>query len=200
MPCLYTTPWYPHYKLAGTPDNTRLCAWLRTRKSVTRQIEKQRHITLHVRMLHQGWDYPEHDEAILLGLTRKEKVWVREIHLIYAQQVFIYGRSLFTQHVRQHELNQFRQFNQRPLGYFLFSRAHLVRDPFVFAKLTPHHATYHRALHTLPLNPTHLWARCSRLTLEQQPILLTEVFLPDLLQQPQRPCRDHHDSMHNLCE
>jgi chorismate--pyruvate lyase len=69
----------------------------------------------------------------------------------------------------------------KPLGAALFANPHVVRKPLQFRKLLPHHALYARAAAGLAQKPACLWARRSVFLLHDAPILVTEVFLPEVL-------------------
>jgi chorismate--pyruvate lyase len=70
----------------------------------------------------------------------------------------------------------------KPLGAVLFANPEVTRTPLAFRKLLPHHALYTRAVEHLAERPACLWARRSVFMLNNAPILVTEVFLPGVLE------------------
>jgi chorismate--pyruvate lyase len=74
------------------------------------------------------------------------------------------------------------KLGNKPLGAALFADPQVKRSPLQFKKLSRRHELYRRACRILPEPPAHLWARRSVFTLQRQPILVTEVFLPGILE------------------
>lgn len=69
----------------------------------------------------------------------------------------------------------------KPLGAALFANPLVKRTPLAFKKLGARDELYMRACRILALKPPHLWARRSIFSLQGCPILVTEVFLPDIM-------------------
>jgi chorismate--pyruvate lyase len=63
----------------------------------------------------------------------------------------------------------------------LFTNPMIKRAEFGYKQLNIHHPLFKRACQRLQTPPTSLWARRSLFTLQGQPILVTEVFLPAIL-------------------
>jgi hypothetical protein len=69
----------------------------------------------------------------------------------------------------------------RSLGTLLFTHPLVKRHPLYFKALQPHHPLYQSATAALDELPSRLWARRSLFTLRGAPLLVTEVFLPEIL-------------------
>ena len=70
----------------------------------------------------------------------------------------------------------------RSLGTVLFTNPVVKRTPLRFRKLTSGHPLFKHACRRLDEKPSGLWARRSLFSLRGQSILVTEVFLPSILE------------------
>lgn len=73
------------------------------------------------------------------------------------------------------------KLGNKPLGAALFANPLIKRTPLAFKKLGTRDPLYLRACQILTATPPQLWARRSIFSLKDSPILVTEVFLPDIL-------------------
>lgn len=69
----------------------------------------------------------------------------------------------------------------RPLGAALFADPRIRRYPLRSRKIGRHHDLHRRLRKCAPTAPEPLWARRSLFRLHNAPILVTEVFLPEIL-------------------
>jgi chorismate--pyruvate lyase len=74
-----------------------------------------------------------------------------------------------------------RGLGNRSLGTLLFTHPLVKRHSLHFKVLQPHHFLYRSATASLNEPPARLWARRSLFTLRGAPLLVTEVFLPEIL-------------------
>ena len=79
--------------------------------------------------------------------------------------------------------NGLGRLGNKPLGATLFANPKVKRTPLSYKKLTPNHALYQHAIQYLTQKPSYLWARRSIFSLNCANIMVTEVFLPQLLAQ-----------------
>lgn len=134
-----------------------------------------------VERLRQGWGFPERDEAALLGMRHNQRALLREVTLCCDGRAVVFAHSVLPRASLRGEWQHFKSLGSRPLGAALFGNPQVVRTPLTFCKLTPRHALYRRALAGVAGRPECLWARRSVFTLRGAAILVTEVFLPELL-------------------
>ncbi len=69
----------------------------------------------------------------------------------------------------------------RSLGSLLFTHPLVIRQPLHYKALRSHHPLYRSAAAVLTDAPDRLWARRSLFYLHDAPLLVTEVFLPEIL-------------------
>ncbi len=157
-----------------------LAPWLRDRGSLTRRIRQ--HCThFAVRGVRSGLARIAPDESALLGIAPKQLAWSREVFLYADGRPVVFAHSaLASRHLRG-AWSAVRMLGNRPLGGFLFAHPLVERMPLHFRVLRSSHPLYQRAAEVLGHPPHTLWARRSLFYLCDAPLLVTEVFLPDIL-------------------
>ena len=154
--------------------------WLRADGSLTLRIQ-QRCDDFSVCNVHNRLASAIYDEAALLGLPAQQKIYTREVFLhAYGKPVVFAHSVVAAQHLcgAWHAL---RNLGNRPLGALLFAHPLVWRSALHFHALKPNHPLYRRAAVALDTPPKKLWARRSLFILRNAPLLVTEIFLPDIL-------------------
>lgn len=165
-------------------DKKGYAAWLRDEGSLTARIQ-QRCSLFKVMHLHSGLVPAVYDEAALLGLCKQQKMYTREVFLYADNKPVVFAHSVVAaQHLRG-AWHAIKNLGTRPLGAVLFAHPLVHRAPLHYLALKPHHILYRRAVAKLNIAPPKLWARRSVFTLHGAPLLVTEIFLPDILVLPQ---------------
>jgi chorismate--pyruvate lyase len=159
---------------------TGYAPWLRDHGSLTRRIQ-QRCTQFGVRNLCDCLMLPAHDETALLGLSPRQKIYTREVFLLADKQPVVFAHSVVApQHLRG-AWQSLQHLGNRPLAALLFAHPLVQRAPLHYRTLKPNHPLYRRASVTLDTPPLKLLARRSLFTLHGAPLLVTEVFLPGIL-------------------
>lgn len=154
--------------------------WLRDKGSLTARIQ-QRCETFSVRTLYSKQMNAAYDETALLELPNNQKIFTREVYLYADSKPVVFAHSVVKiQHLRG-AWRSLRNLGARPLGAVLFAHPMVHRAPLHYYVLKSHHVLYRRAIENLGIAPPKLWARRSVFTLHGAPLLVTEVFLPDIL-------------------
>jgi chorismate--pyruvate lyase len=159
---------------------TGLSPWLRDRGSLTQRIQ-QRCTRFAVRGVRSGLARIALDEAALLDVAPQ--------HLAYSREVFLYADDIpvvfaHSACARQHlrgAWSAVRGLGNKPLGALLFAHPLVERKPLHYKALRSAHPLYRRATAMLGNPPGRLWARRSLFYLHGAPLLVTEVFLPEIL-------------------
>jgi len=158
----------------------RLAAWVRDRGSLTRRI-RQRCTKFAVRNLYSGLARIALDESALLGIAAHQLAWSREVFLYADGRPVVFAHSAFA-HAHLHGAwAAVRTLGSKPLGALLFAHPLVERKPLHYKLLRDNHPLYRRAARLLQDPPPRLWARRSLFYLHGAPLLVTEVFLPDIL-------------------
>lgn len=154
--------------------------WLKTTTSLT---EKLRHICpeLEVMVLSETYETPMLSETQQLGLANNEKAWVRCVVLRCQQRHLIYARTVIPNMNPNNPWQELQDLGNKPLGEILFEMPSIQRSSFEFSKNKlqdwPH---LNETIAQNEMNNTS-FARRSVFVQKQAPLLLTEVFLPTLL-------------------
>jgi chorismate lyase len=122
------------------------------------------------------------DEAALLHLPAYKTALIREVILIGNNQPVVFAHSVLPRVSLRGAWNGLGRLGNKPLGATLFANQKVKRTSLRYKKLSPHHALYLHAVQHLNHNPIFLWARRSIFSLNCANILVTEIFLPQLLQ------------------
>ena len=117
------------------------------------------------------------DEAALLGLRRRQTALIREVWLQDGDVPLVFARSIMPRSSLQGAWRKLGKLGRRPLGAALFADARVERKPLAFSRLHPLHPVFVPA-------PQAQWARRSVFMRNGRAILVTEAFLPTVLQLP----------------
>ncbi|MDI1298284.1 chorismate lyase [Methylotenera sp.] len=126
------------------------------------------------------------DEAALLHQPNYQISLIREVLLISDQQPVVFAHSILPRTSLQGAWHGLGRLGNKPLGATLFANPKVKRTTLSYKKLTPNHALYQHATRHLTQKPevrkpSYLWARRSIFSLSCANIMVTEVFLPQLL-------------------
>lgn len=157
-----------------------LKSWLDTPDSLTARVKACCHECFHLDLLSEGWERPHVDEARRLRMPLQQKAWVRTITLNCGQRPWVLGRTIMPHNSLRGRRSLLRSLGTRPLGTVLFTGRDVVRGEFELRQLPAHDPLLRRwgLLDSQAQAP--LWARRSTLAIAGEPILVTEVFLPEL--------------------
>lgn len=136
-----------------------------------------------VREVRQRLARPRLDEALAARLEPHHAALIREVFLYCGEQPVVYARSILPTASLVGSWARLGKLGTKPLGHALFSDPRVQREPFRFRKFRAGDAV-HRAA-TLGKNIRQdLWGRYSVFHLRGRPIMVTEVFLPAILDLP----------------
>jgi len=170
-------------------DNAGYTPWLRDRGSLTLRIQ-QRCGHFAVRNIRSGLARIALDESALLGIAPRRLAYSREVFLLADNQPVVFAHSACApQHLRG-IWSAVRGLGNQPLGALLFTHPLVQREPLHYKALRSTHPLYQRAAAVLDDPPGKLWARRSLFHLHGAPLLVTEVFLPGILQLACMECGD----------
>lgn len=155
--------------------------WLRDHGSLTLRIQ-QRCERFTVRSVKSALARIASDESSLLGIAPHQLAWSREVFLCADDQPVVFAHSACAAKNLRGAWSAVRGLGSKPLGALLFSHHQVVRLPLHYRALNAHHPLYRLAASVLSDPPGRLWARRSLFYLHNAPLLVTEVFLPEILQ------------------
>jgi chorismate lyase len=158
--------------------------WLQNRGSLTRLIQ-QHCSNFRVKPIFQSLSTVCEDELVVMDLRRKEMALVREVYLYCGKTPLVFAHSVVARKNLRGAWRGLDGLGSKSLGTVLFTNPAVRRTPLQFKKLNSGHPLFHRACRELPITPAglpiSLWARRSLFTLDGQSLMVTEVFLPAIL-------------------
>ena len=160
-----------------------LAPWLRDRGSLTRRIQ-QRCTQLEVRASCTGLARIALDEAALLGVMPQQLAYSREVFLYANNNPVVFAHSALARTHLRGTWSVLLRLGNKPLGAVLFAHPLVKRKSLSYKRLHHKHPLYQRAAQVLNKLPHSLWARRSLFYLHDAPLLVTEIFLPEILRLP----------------
>ncbi len=166
-----------------------LTDWLLDSESLTQRIKDHCQVNrlghFNVKVLQQSHHILSseafcYEELNKLDLTT-DSALIREVMLYCGNLPVVFARTVIPESTLTGSERQLANLGNKPLGEFLFAQAELQRDGMDFAYLLPGQALFQTAIAQLDHKPESLWARRSVFRLGDKPLLVTEVFLPELL-------------------
>ena len=155
--------------------------WLVHCGSLTRRL-KQRCGRFSVQKVGTHVRPANHDEERELGLRRGQYAYVREVVLYCNGEPVVFAHSVVPLKHLRGAWNSVTRLGSRPLGEALFTNHLVRRHPLRFRTLHPQHKLYRQTVRAVPVDvKAKLLARRSRFSLRGRALMVTEVFLPAIL-------------------
>ena len=162
----HTDPWRP---------------WLVWRGSLTWRITV-RASGFRVEVIRQGLRFPNEDEYRQLGQPTHRRALVREVVLHAGGQPVVLAHSIAAWRDLSGAWRGLRGLGNRPLAEALFTDPLVTRGQLEFVRIDARHPLGRRVRQVFGRDFPVLWARRSRFVKHGRPLLVTEVFLPRLLE------------------
>lgn len=132
--------------------------------SLTQYLRRLTQGKIELKVCREEWQHPYASECERLQLPRDEVAWLRESNWVFENEVWIQNRVIVPAKVLQTAAGEaIKNCGKKSLGDILFSDAQLERDSFDFVNLSQ--------------DNKKIIARRSIFVFQQQPMLVTEIFL-----------------------
>lgn len=174
--CTFNDTYWNSDTLGAPPA---LQPWLRDRGSLTKRIQL-RCDEFSVRNVSCSLSRIAQDESAVLDIANQRLAWSREVFLCANGTPVVFAHSACPAKHLNGAWHRLRDLGNRPLGALLFADPKIARQPLRYKALHAHHPLYRRATDGLSAPPERLWARRSLFYLYNAPLLVTEVFLPEI--------------------
>lgn len=160
-----------------------LRSWLAETGSLTLRVQQvcspARPFSL--RVLTRGFAAAHQDELPLLGLHDRARV--REILLQRGETPLVFAHSVISHRDLRGAWAILDGIGGRSLGSVLFSDHRVRRGALHFRRIDARHPLYRKALPWCGgVAPATLWARRAIFLRQGRPLIVTEVFLPEVMQ------------------
>jgi chorismate--pyruvate lyase len=176
---------WSRHRFAGVPAGYQ--DWLRDQGSLTRRVlQTCGGGDFRVRLMHQGWMRPLYSEGQVLRLRRGGATLIREVELLCDQSPWVFARTVIPATSLKGSARRLASLGERPLGAVIFSDPKVRRGMTQLARLLPRHPLFAAATVHVETKPKELWGRRTLFYLSGRPILVNEIFLPEILQVGER--------------
>jgi len=155
--------------------------WLAHHGSLTQRVVA-RHGSMRVELLQQRMRTPNDDEYRALGRPSHRLAFVREVLLHASGGPVVLAHSIVARRDLAGAWRGVRTLGTRPLAAAIFADPTVARGRFEYARLDRRHPLWKRARRLLGGELPALWARRSLFRRRGRPIMVTEVFLPGLVE------------------
>ena len=174
--------WKPKALIRRITASKELQNWLTIQTSLTAKL-KIICPELEVVILSEKLETPLRNESQKLGMQMDEQAWVRCVLLKCAQNNWVYARTIIPNLTVENPWYELQNLGTKPLGEVLFESPSIQRSDFEFASnkldFWPYLISNYE---TNSLANKSGFARRSIFKQQNAPLLLTEVFLPGLVE------------------
>lgn len=177
---VFEPSWKTQNMLLGKLIDVDVSSWLFEQGSLTRRIQKCCNKTFSVKVLSQKWLRPMLNEAIRLQIKPEQRALIREVLLYCGDTPWVFARSVLPAKTLTGPRRFLGKLGNRPLGEVLFSDPDIYRDELEVACITKGQRMFSHATDCLLNKPEKLWGRRSVFHLYKKPLLVNEIFLPEI--------------------
>lgn len=154
-------------------------SWLFEAGSITQRLRSIYGDSVRVKVLRQRWDKPFLGEKKLLGLAQQRRCLIREVLLHSDDTPLVLARTVIAAKTLRGSLRSLARLGNRPLGEVIFSYPHLERSEMQIARVKT--SDWSPRLVEQIAMPEPLWGRRTVYAVHRRQLLVTEVFLPELI-------------------
>ncbi|HEY4541174.1 MAG TPA: chorismate lyase [Noviherbaspirillum sp.] len=171
--------WCTHVNHVAAPPDLR--GWLIDRRSLTAKLVAASE-RFRVRRLQQSPAVCLGDEYAVVALPRPQRVHQREVLLECDGRAVVYAHTILPLHANAYDWPFFATLGERSLGTTLFGDPRVVRGGMQYARLSSRHPLVRRAVAAGCVLPQVSYARRCLYRRRQGLLLVTELFLPAVLE------------------
>lgn len=170
--------WCKQQHCLSTELNSQIKSWLFDTGSLTARLIKHCHGNFSVKVLSVRTATPTPDEISALGLKPRSQALIRQVLLYCDDKPVVYARTIIPVSSLRGALRGLVQLGARPLGAVLFADKKMKRKPMEITSLTAKHKCYSW---TQSRGTEKIWGRRSVFNLKNSELLVSEFFLPELM-------------------
>lgn len=164
-----------------TISEKRVYPFLYHEDSLTRLIQQHCSGLFNLELISEEWQRPLMNETQLLSLSEDETAFIRKVFLKDDNQALVYARSIIPENTLSGNNKRLLKMGKQPLGDFLFNDESTYRVKMHYATIPVDSELHTEAIKDSGIT-SELWGRQSLFHIEQKPLLVTEIFLPAILE------------------
>ena len=161
--------------------NKHLSKFLFEDGSLSRLIQDKFEGTFHIDLINESWITPMPYEKKVLSLRDNEISFIRESYLNCNNKKLVYARTVIPRQTLKKKNQNLTRLGQKPLGEILFSSDKIIRSNINYARIPLSSELHSRAKGNYNISSS-LYSRQSIFYIKNKPLLVFEVFLPDIIQ------------------
>ncbi len=169
--------WYRRHQLFNQSLDGALLPWLFDTSSLTARMISVCDGKFSVKVMSQRWQKVSADEAEVMSLSGIPSALVRKVLLCCDGQPLVYARTVIPASTIKGAQRRYANMGNRPLGAMLFADRTMQREAVQVAKLPATSEIYRYTK-----LKEDIWGRRSVFRVAEKPILVSEYFLPELIQ------------------
>lgn len=154
-------------------------SWLLDKCSLTQKLLEKSQGDFSVELIQQSIQHVLFSEAKALNIPNRQWALIREVILYGQKKPWVYARTVIPLSTLKGPLRRLHYLGNKPLGEQLFTDPTMQREPVEVAQLPAQWLPKKLNIHT------STWGRRSVFRLSNKPLLVSEVFLPELLKKNQ---------------
>ena len=170
--------WYWRHQLFNRSIPAHLSSWLFDASSLTARLISLCGKDFSVQVISQRWQTLDAEEARAMSLNNVRSALVRQVLLCCGDKPLVYARTVIPATTIKGAQRRFANMGSRPLGAMLFADRTMRREAVQVSLL----AESHDANRYVKADAV-VWGRRSVFRVSGKPILVSEYFLPELLEQ-----------------
>ena len=181
MPTPSQHRWLTRQALSAADVPAGVMDWLFDKSSLTdrliRLCEDRDSGAFHVVVLDQSVSEPYPDEREVLAIEQGAAL-IRQVHLYSGDTALVYARTVIPETTLTGEQRRYAELGDRPLGAMLFKDETMRREEVMVTRLQPGDAVHRQT----GVADEDVWGRRSVFYVSEKPLLVSEFFLPALLE------------------
>ncbi len=146
--------------------------------SLTQRIIQHCSGRFSVKVIEQQFSRLSQPQRTLLGLHHCETGNTRSVLLYCGQTPWVFAHTVIPHYALRRGLRHLTQLGNRSLGAVLHSARVMERSQVEYARFLPQHTLFQQAIDGLDHPPEQLWGRRILYRIDDNPLLVHELFLP----------------------
>ncbi len=172
--------WQCHMPFSRCGATIEQLDWLLDSSSLTRRLQQTCCGQFRVVPVNQQWQRPQLNEAQALGIRPHERCFIREVHLMCDDRPRVFARTVIPVSTLTGNRRRLSRLGKKSLGAVLFADPSMQRSYIEVARLETGQALFEAAVAPLSEKPSEIWGRRSAFFLGGKPLLVSEIFLPEI--------------------
>lgn len=157
-----------------------IARWLFDATSLTARIIDACSGQFRVEVISQGWQRPMLNEEQCLKIRAGRHALIRQVYLYCDDKPWVFARTVIPHTTLHGKEKHLAHLHNKPLGAVLFAEPTMRRSEVEVAEIHPGQRLFHTATAGLNYDPATIWGRRSVFYLHNKPLLVSEIFLPDI--------------------